>query len=193
MAFGRRRGGRPRPRSTAARGAGHARSPVAAGPPAGAGGRRARGAELLTLDPRPARPPRGDAMSCDRRTALPVCCPRSTGTRDAARRAIQRREALLALLSCAEQARALEEDVERLYDDQFIETCDDWVVPYIGDLVGYARPPRVAPSGSATARRGREHDRATAAARAPRRCSSSSPATSPAGRRSAVEFFQRLG
>ena len=30
----------------------------------------------------------------------------------------------------------LEEDVEQLYDDQFIETCAEWVVPYIGDLVG---------------------------------------------------------
>jgi hypothetical protein len=37
----------------------------------------------------------------------------------------------------AEQARALEEDVERLYDDLFIETCAPWVVAYIGDLIGY--------------------------------------------------------
>ena len=35
-----------------------------------------------------------------------------------------------------EQAQALEENVEQLYDDLFIETCADWVVPYIGDLVG---------------------------------------------------------
>ena len=26
--------------------------------------------------------------------------------------------------------------IERLYHDLFIETCDDWVVPYIGDLLG---------------------------------------------------------
>ena len=31
----------------------------------------------------------------------------------------------------------LEEDLEQLYDDQFIETCADWVAPYIGDLLGY--------------------------------------------------------
>jgi hypothetical protein len=37
----------------------------------------------------------------------------------------------------AEQAAAMEEDLEQLYDDQFIETCADWVVPYIGDLIGY--------------------------------------------------------
>ena len=30
----------------------------------------------------------------------------------------------------------LEADVERLYDDWFIETCQEWVVPYIGDLLG---------------------------------------------------------
>lgn len=30
---------------------------------------------------------------------------------------------------------ALEQDVEGLYDNWFIETCDEWVVPYIGDLL----------------------------------------------------------
>jgi hypothetical protein len=37
----------------------------------------------------------------------------------------------------AEQVGVLEEDLDQLYDDQFIETCADWVVPYIGDLIGY--------------------------------------------------------
>jgi hypothetical protein len=36
-----------------------------------------------------------------------------------------------------EQVAALEEDLDQLYDDQFIETCADWVIPYIGDLIGY--------------------------------------------------------
>lgn len=53
---------------------------------------------------------------------------------------------LIALL--AEQVALLEEDLEQLYDDQFIETCADWVVPYIGDLIGYrtldSRVPRIA-------------------------------------------------
>jgi hypothetical protein len=31
----------------------------------------------------------------------------------------------------------LEENLDQLHDDQFIETCADWVVPYIGDLIGY--------------------------------------------------------
>ena len=30
----------------------------------------------------------------------------------------------------------LEENLDQLYDDQFIETCSEWVVPYIGELVG---------------------------------------------------------
>lgn len=42
---------------------------------------------------------------------------------------------LLAVI--AEQVAVLEENLEQLYDDQFIETCQDWVVPYIGDLIGY--------------------------------------------------------
>jgi|APLak6261659701_1056019.scaffolds.fasta_scaffold00415_3 hypothetical protein len=46
-------------------------------------------------------------------------------------------EPLRALLSLiAEQVGMLEEDLEQLYDDQFIETCAEWVVPYIGDLLG---------------------------------------------------------
>lgn len=44
-------------------------------------------------------------------------------------------EALLAVIS--EQIAVLEEDLAQLYDDQFIETCAAWVVPYIGDLIGY--------------------------------------------------------
>ena len=36
----------------------------------------------------------------------------------------------------AEQASVMEENLEQLYDDQFIETCAQWVVPYIGDLIG---------------------------------------------------------
>ena len=40
------------------------------------------------------------------------------------------------LMILGEQIAVLEEDLEQLYDDQFIETCAEWVVPYIGDLVG---------------------------------------------------------
>lgn len=36
----------------------------------------------------------------------------------------------------AGQTAVLEENLDQLYDDEFIETCAEWVVPYIGDLVG---------------------------------------------------------
>lgn len=41
---------------------------------------------------------------------------------------------LLALF--AEQFAIVEENSEQLYDDLFIETCAEWVVPYLGDLIG---------------------------------------------------------
>jgi hypothetical protein len=37
----------------------------------------------------------------------------------------------------AGEVAVLEEDLDQLYDDQFIETCAAWVAPYIGDLLGY--------------------------------------------------------
>ncbi|MEW5956511.1 MAG: hypothetical protein AB1801_02225 [Chloroflexota bacterium] len=37
----------------------------------------------------------------------------------------------------AEQVEVVEEDITRLYENWFIETCQDWIVPYVGDLVGY--------------------------------------------------------
>jgi hypothetical protein len=37
----------------------------------------------------------------------------------------------------AEEIAVLRENLEQLYDDQFIETCAEWVAPYIGDLIGY--------------------------------------------------------
>ncbi|SOE87084.1 hypothetical protein SAMN05446935_7643 [Burkholderia sp. YR290] len=47
-------------------------------------------------------------------------------------------EQLKALLGIvADQIGILEDDLAQLYDDQFIETCAQWVVPYIGDLIGY--------------------------------------------------------
>lgn len=36
----------------------------------------------------------------------------------------------------AEQADVVDEDIAKLYDNWFIETCDEWVVPYIGKLLG---------------------------------------------------------
>lgn len=47
-------------------------------------------------------------------------------------------EPLKALLQViTEQVNLVEEDIAQLYENWFIETCEDWVVPYIGDLIGY--------------------------------------------------------
>lgn len=37
----------------------------------------------------------------------------------------------------AEQVNLVEDDIAQLYENWFIETCQDWVVPYIGGLIGY--------------------------------------------------------
>lgn len=62
--------------------------------------------------------------------------------------------ALLGIIS--EQVNAVEEDIARLYDNWFIETCEDWVVPYIGDLIGF-EPAQAAglPPTAVTTREGR--------------------------------------
>ena len=43
-------------------------------------------------------------------------------------------QALVTLL--AEQAGVVEADIARLHENWFIETCEEWVVPYLGDLLG---------------------------------------------------------
>jgi hypothetical protein len=46
-------------------------------------------------------------------------------------------EPLRALLAVIDtEIHAIENDIEGLYENWFIETCEDWVVPYIGDLLG---------------------------------------------------------
>jgi hypothetical protein len=43
--------------------------------------------------------------------------------------------ALLGIIG--EQVHVVEDDIHRLYDNWFIETCEPWAVPYIADLLGY--------------------------------------------------------
>lgn len=50
----------------------------------------------------------------------------------------------------AEQLHEIEDDVDSLYDDLFIETCQPWVVPYIGELVGVHPGPDVTTPGFTT-------------------------------------------
>lgn len=44
-------------------------------------------------------------------------------------------KALLRIIT--EQVDVVEDDIRQLYDNWFIETAQDWVVPYLGDLIGY--------------------------------------------------------
>jgi hypothetical protein len=61
-------------------------------------------------------------------------------------------EPLRALLAVIEgELERIEAGTATLYDNWFIETCDEWVVPYIGDLLG-TRPIRPVPSAGVSAR-----------------------------------------
>ena len=61
-------------------------------------------------------------------------------------------EPLRALLATIEaEFERIEADTAGLYDNWFIETCDEWVVPYIGDLLG-VRPIRAIESAGVSAR-----------------------------------------
>ncbi|HEX5727430.1 MAG TPA: phage tail protein [Longimicrobiaceae bacterium] len=59
---------------------------------------------------------------------------------------------LRALLAVMErELAAVEADIEGLYENWFIETCEEWVVPYLGDLLG-VRGLRPAAGGAFTRR-----------------------------------------
>ena len=52
---------------------------------------------------------------------------------------------LRALLNLMDrEVQLVEDDIRQLYDNWFIETCDEWVVPYIADLLGVRALPGVA-------------------------------------------------
>lgn len=55
-------------------------------------------------------------------------------TRDADPARAGQFEAFIGLMD--EVFAAIDADIDALYHDQFIETCADWMVPYIGDLLG---------------------------------------------------------
>ena len=54
-------------------------------------------------------------------------------------------------------AAALRRSIDRLWEDQSIETCDDWVIPYIARAGRYAPDP--GPGRARPAARCRQHDR----------------------------------
>ena len=65
-------------------------------------------------------------------------------------------EPLRALLQViTEQVDVVERDIDQLYDNCFIETCEDWVVPYLGDLVGYTPVHEAGKPGDVTTAQGK--------------------------------------
>jgi hypothetical protein len=72
-------------------------------------------------------------------------------------------QALLRVI--AEQVNVVEDDITQLYENWFIETAEDWAVPYIADLIGYRPVLDAGQAGDASTREGRELNRV----RVPRR------------------------
>src|SRR5205809_5358744 len=69
-------------------------------------------------------------------------------------------EALKALVAViGEQVRILEDDIRQLYDNWFIETCQDWVVPYLADLIGYQPLHEPSEAGSVRTKEGQRLNR----------------------------------
>lgn len=59
----------------------------------------------------------------------------------------------------AEQVNLVEADIDQLYENWFIETCADWVVPYLGDLVGYRTAHEAGEPGAVTTDPGRQRNK----------------------------------
>lgn len=69
-------------------------------------------------------------------------------------------EPLCALLQViAEQVDLVEDDIGQLYENWFIETCEDWVVPYIADLVGHRPVHAAGEPGEVSSAQGRARNR----------------------------------
>ncbi len=63
------------------------------------------------------------------------------------------------LLVISAQVDVVQADIDQLYRNWFIETCQDWAVPYIGDLVGY-QPLSMGEAAQAATAEGQRLDRA---------------------------------
>ena len=55
----------------------------------------------------------------------------------------------------AEQVNVVENDMDQLYENWFIETAVDWAVPYIGDLIGYEPVHEAGQPGDVTSQQAR--------------------------------------
>ena len=69
-------------------------------------------------------------------------------------------EPLRALLQViAEQVNLVDDDIAQLYENWFIETCEDWVVPYVADLVGHRPVHEAGQPGEVSTAQGRARNR----------------------------------
>jgi hypothetical protein len=59
-----------------------------------------------------------------------------------------------------EQLTCVEDDVARLYENAFVETCDEWVLPYLAELVGRQPVPAIPVPAADDSARGRARARA---------------------------------
>ena len=66
-------------------------------------------------------------------------------------------QALLRVIE--EQVNVVEADIAQLYRNWFIETCDEWVVPYIGDLIGWEQIHEAGEPGGSGSTRDRERNK----------------------------------
>ena len=66
-------------------------------------------------------------------------------------------KALLRVIT--EQVNIVEADISQLYENWFIETCQDWVVPYIGDLIGYQQVHEAGELGDSTTPQGEQRNK----------------------------------
>lgn len=95
------------------------------------------------------------STSVDNRDRLYELLPAIHRIRDA-----EQGEPLKALLRViAEQVNLVEEDIARLYDNWFIETCEDWVVPYLAELVGYRQIHEAGEPGEVRSEQGRARNK----------------------------------
>lgn len=59
-----------------------------------------------------------------------------------------------------EQVNVVEDDISQLYENWFIETCEDWVVPYLADLIGWRPVHEAGEAGDVETLQGRERNKA---------------------------------
>jgi hypothetical protein len=57
-----------------------------------------------------------------------------------------------------EQIAVVEDNIAQLYDDWFVETAEEWAVPYIGQLIGYSPVPAAGPPAETLDERGLARD-----------------------------------